>query len=159
MTVTEKQQLRVWHIPQVPMKGFHVMADSPDDAALILTTLAHYDLFLFREGLKPDYANAQGLETFDPQDTNDSPDGSWCEWYDDEDYEDIRHWQDEQFVFPERTKPLEVKLGLILTNYEAFQVRHRVKHPFGKTALVLTVTQFLNEFFAKGGKLARYPEV
>ena len=64
--------LRVWHIPQIPGKPFHVDVETPPQAALILRTLANYDLFQFKNRIKPDYANAQGLEVFE--------DGEWCEW-------------------------------------------------------------------------------
>lgn len=53
---------RVWWIPQVPMQRFFVPVKSPDEARLILTTLAKYDLFQFQNKIKPDYCNAGGLE-------------------------------------------------------------------------------------------------
>lgn len=64
--------LRVWHIPQIPGAPFHVAVDSPAAARLVLHALADYDLFQLRHRIKPDYANAQGLEVFE--------DGEWCEW-------------------------------------------------------------------------------
>jgi hypothetical protein len=77
---------RVWHIPQVPGKPFHVdlnhvlREDAPEEAKRILRLLADYDLFQLENKIKPDYANAQGLEIFE--------DGEWIEW-DNEDGEDI----------------------------------------------------------------------
>ena len=41
-------------------------------AALLLRALADYDLFQFQNRIKPDYANAQGLEVYKG--------GEWCEW-------------------------------------------------------------------------------
>lgn len=66
--------LRVWHIPQVPMKAFRVPVATPQEAALLMRALANYDRFQFEHNVKPDYCNAQGLEVFE--------DGEWCEWYD-----------------------------------------------------------------------------
>lgn len=74
------QQLRVWHIPQVPMKPFYVSVASVNEAILILTTLWDYDAFQYENKVKPDYCNASGLEVFE--------DGEWCDWCD-EDGNDI----------------------------------------------------------------------
>jgi hypothetical protein len=71
-----EKQLRVWWIPQVPMKAFRVDVKTIDEAKLLLDTLAKYDIFQFENKVKPDFANAGGLEMFE--------DGEWCEWYDDE---------------------------------------------------------------------------
>lgn len=68
--------LRVWWIPQVPMKPFHVAVRNVREAKLLLTTLAGYDIFQFKNNVKPDYSNAGGLEVFE--------DGEWCEWYDED---------------------------------------------------------------------------
>lgn len=83
-------KLRVWHVPQVPMKAFHVPVASIREARLVLDVLAYYDVFQFENRIKPDYCNAGGLQVFNPKDDTDSPDGSWYEWYDDED-NDINH--------------------------------------------------------------------
>lgn len=64
--------LRVWHIPQVPGKPFHVPVSTPREGALILRVLADYDHFQLMNNIKPDYCNAQGLEVFE--------DGEWCKW-------------------------------------------------------------------------------
>lgn len=76
MTESKAGDLRVWHIPQIPMKGFRVQVKNKDEAVLVLNTLAQYDLFQLENNIKPDYSNAQGLEVFE--------DGEWVEWYDDE---------------------------------------------------------------------------
>ena len=52
-----KGDLRVWWIPQIPMKAFHVPVKSISEAKLILNTLADYDLFQWRNKVKPDYSN------------------------------------------------------------------------------------------------------
>ena len=64
--------LRVWHIPQIPGEPFKVKVKNLREAKLLLTTLANYDQFQLDHRIKPDYANAQGLETFE--------DGEWAEW-------------------------------------------------------------------------------
>lgn len=66
--------LRVWWIPQVPMKPFRVDVKTIDEAKLLLKTLAQYDLFQLENNIKPDYSNAGGLEEF--------VDGEWFEWSD-----------------------------------------------------------------------------
>lgn len=67
--------LRVWWIPQVPMKdAFHVPVGSPEEAIKIIETLANYDLFQLKHNIKPDYTNVGGLDVFE--------DGEWVEWYD-----------------------------------------------------------------------------
>ncbi len=68
--------LRVWHIPQIPGKPFRVAVADIKQAKLVIDTLAQYDLFQYRNCIKPDYANASGLEVFE--------DGEWCEWCDDD---------------------------------------------------------------------------
>ncbi len=68
--------LRVWHIPQIPGKPFHATVISIEQAKLVLSVLANYDIFQFKNRIKPDYANAGGLEVFE--------DGDWCEWEDEE---------------------------------------------------------------------------
>jgi len=75
----KKGQLRVWHIPQVPMHPFLIYVSSITEAKLVLVTLAEYDLFQLEYKIKPDYSNVQGLEVF-----NESDDGNWTEWEDEE---------------------------------------------------------------------------
>lgn len=67
--------LKVWHIPQVPGKSFDVSVDSIAEARKVLEVLAEYDLFQYRNNIKPDYANAQGIAIVE--------DGAWT------DYEEI----------------------------------------------------------------------
>jgi hypothetical protein len=66
-------QLRVWHIPQVPMAAFRVDVASVEEAKKVLSILADYDIFQFENKVKPDYANASGLETVE--------NGEWREWW------------------------------------------------------------------------------
>jgi hypothetical protein len=70
---------RVWWIPQVPMHPFHVPVKSIDEAKLVLQTLAEYDLFQLANNIKPDYANAGGLEMYETNFDGAGHD-DWCEW-------------------------------------------------------------------------------
>lgn len=72
--------LSVWHIPQVPMKAFRVLVPTPEEGKRMIDALAEYDLFQFKNNIKPDYSNASGLNVFE--------DGEWVTWYN-EDGEDI----------------------------------------------------------------------
>jgi hypothetical protein len=72
--------LRVWWIPQVPMKSFHVPVKNVKQAMLILDTLARYDQFQLDNNIKPDYSNTGGLQEFTG--------GDWTEW-DNDDGDDI----------------------------------------------------------------------
>ena len=65
-------KMRVWWIPQIPMKAFRVDVEDLAQAKLLIKTLAEYDIFQFENNIKPDYCNAGGLEVFE--------DGEWVEW-------------------------------------------------------------------------------
>jgi hypothetical protein len=85
-------KLRVYHIPQVPMKAFYVEVATPEEAIKILDVLADYDLFQFENNVKGDYCNAQGLETL--EDFEGDGNLEWCEWHDPETDFDIREYRD-----------------------------------------------------------------
>ena len=90
------QKLRVWHIPQVPMKAFHVETDSLQEAIKIKNALADYDLFQFENNVKGDYANANGIEMWDEsltdQDLIDMElEDRWVDWF----YEDGNEYFDD----------------------------------------------------------------
>ena len=76
--------LKVWWIAQMPGKAFEVMLGNTSDTANLVTarllcvTLARYDDFQYQNRIKPDYANAGGLQVFDAHD------GEWVDWYDSE---------------------------------------------------------------------------
>ncbi len=82
MTILNYVDARVWWIPQVPMKAFHVPVKTVEEAILVLDTLAKYDLFQFATNVKPDYSNAGGLEV------QEELNGEWSE-YEDEEGRDI----------------------------------------------------------------------
>ena len=74
-------QMRVWHIPQIPLENgqepFFVYVKDLEEAKLIINTLCLYDLYQYENKIKPDYSNAPGLEVYDGE-------GVWCEWENDE---------------------------------------------------------------------------
>lgn len=80
MSKLNYEEARVWWIPQVPMKAFHVKVRTVEEAILILNAFAEYDKFQYENNVKPDYSNAGGLEVLE--------DGEWSEYYD-EDGNDI----------------------------------------------------------------------
>lgn len=73
-----KTKLRVWWIPQVPMKPFYVPVRDFREAILIMDTLALYDDFQYKNNIKPDYCNTGGLQTYDESEHE------WVDWYDEE---------------------------------------------------------------------------
>ena len=68
--------LKVWWIPQVPMKAFEVPVTDIGQAAFVMSVLSDYDAFQYENSVKPDYCNVGGLVVFE--------DGEWCDWWDDE---------------------------------------------------------------------------
>jgi hypothetical protein len=76
-------KLRVWWIPQVPMKSFNIPVSSLQEARLLLDALALYDLFQLDNNVKPDFSNAGGLQAFDEKENE------WSDWYDEETGEDF----------------------------------------------------------------------
>lgn len=76
------RKLRVWWVPQVPMKAFYVPIDSIGEGQKILEVLADYDLFQFENKIKGDYSNGGGIQVFDDMDDTDTPEGSWTDWED-----------------------------------------------------------------------------
>lgn len=76
--------LRVWHIPQVPMKPFYVYVESPKEGKKVINILAEYDLFQFENKVKGDYSNASGLQVFEVNEEAKSllDRNEWVEWVD-----------------------------------------------------------------------------
>jgi hypothetical protein len=84
--------MRVWWIPQIPMKPFQVDVEDIAQARLLLRTLADYDAFQFENRIKPDYCNMGGLEVFE--------DGEWVEWESLDSGKDIHEYM--EMLEPER---------------------------------------------------------
>jgi hypothetical protein len=77
-------QLKVWWIPQVPMKPFEVFVDDLKQAKLLLNTLANYDIFQFENKVKPDYSNMGGLVIWDEDLDPDENGDKWSNWNSDD---------------------------------------------------------------------------
>lgn len=88
MTLLNFVNARVWWVPQIPVKPFHVPVWTIEQATLILDTLAKYDIFQLENNIKPDYSNAGGLEV------QKELDGEWTE-YEGEEGEDINDIMEE----------------------------------------------------------------
>jgi hypothetical protein len=75
---TTTTQYRVWWIPQIPGKPF--LVDVPDlkTGVLLTDVLADYDLFQYNNRIKPDYANAGGVQEFEAES------GEWVDMDEDE---------------------------------------------------------------------------
>lgn len=79
--------LQVWWIPQVPGKAFNVDVSSVEDAVKLMSVLADYDLFQFKNKIKPDYCNAGGLNIYE-SDSDGEGNPGWTSWCDEETGED-----------------------------------------------------------------------
>ena len=70
-----ENKLRVWWIPQVPMKSFYVPVNTPEEGKNVMDILAAYDAFQLQNRIKPDYCNMGGLQMYDPETA------TWKDWY------------------------------------------------------------------------------
>lgn len=94
-----EKQLRVWWIPQVPMKPFYAEVKTLEEAHLLLETLAMYDAFQFDNNIKPDYSNVGGLQYWEESEKD------WWDWNDEETGDDFDEYRKEKFdkiVFPKK---------------------------------------------------------
>lgn len=94
--VTEKPKpgdLQVWWIPQIPMNNpFTVKVKTIEEAKLLLDTLARYDLYQYKNKIKPDYSNAGGLSIWsEDKDIDGTPD--WIDWEDEDGYDIDQHFE------------------------------------------------------------------
>ena len=71
-----QSKLRVWWIPQVgaDVPPFHIPVSSVEEAKKVMDILGAYDQFQYENNVKPDFANACGLEAFDEET------GEWNDW-------------------------------------------------------------------------------
>jgi len=86
--MTTEGDLKVWWVPQAPMRSFEVPVFSPEQGAFLLNVLAEYDAFQLLNNVKPDYCNSGGLMVFEG--------GEWCDWQGEGTFED-----DPQDKFPQ----------------------------------------------------------
>lgn len=75
--------LNVWWVPQVPMKAFSVDVSSVAEGVKVMDVLAEYDLFQWKNNVKPDYSNAGGLRRWVENSDGEGTPG-WEDWYDEE---------------------------------------------------------------------------
>ena len=74
--------LKVWWIPQIPMKSFEYPVSTPQEGFILLDALAEYDMFQFENNVKPDYSNVGGMSVFDDELIDESEDcDGWSDWY------------------------------------------------------------------------------
>jgi len=71
-------KLRVQHYPQIPCTPFIVPVESLKEAKKVFDVLADYDLFQFKNKIKPDYANMTTLMEWDEEEKE------WFDWCDEE---------------------------------------------------------------------------
>lgn len=57
--------LRVWWIPQIPMKAFTTPVESVAQGVWLCDVLAAYDTFQHENNVKPDYCNVGGVERYE----------------------------------------------------------------------------------------------
>lgn len=77
----EIRKLRIWCIPQLPMKVFYWRVNTLVEAKNMIAMLDDYNQFQYENKIKPDYSDAGGLEVFD---TESGDNGEWEEWEDEE---------------------------------------------------------------------------
>lgn len=65
---------RAWIIPQVPGKPFTVQTGRREEAEQVEIILALFQLFLYDQGVMPDYSNATSVEEWDGEDWMDCDD-------------------------------------------------------------------------------------
>lgn len=74
-------KIRVCHFPQVPCKPFIVEVENEREAYLVEQALANQHLWLFDNGIIPDYCNAITVEIWDENEWVDYWNESECmEW-------------------------------------------------------------------------------
>lgn len=84
MTATDTPalgDLKVFYIPQMPMKAFEVKVTSIAEGGRILDVIEQFSAFEFENRVKPDYCDMGGLVRYE----TDGEDG--FDWYDVEDHE------------------------------------------------------------------------
>ena len=79
MKTYKKGDLRIWWIPQLGcgIPTFYWDVKDIYEAKTLLDCLAQYDLYQYRNKIKPDYSNAGGLTIYD-----DDPDNGRLDWFD-----------------------------------------------------------------------------
>ena len=70
-----EKKMRVWWMPQIGTKIFHIPVKTPEEAKVVMDILAAYDCFQYNQRIKPDFCNAGGLQMWDEEEND------WVDWY------------------------------------------------------------------------------
>ena len=73
MTGFKPTKFKLWYIHQVPGKAFEMEVSDPVAALQTLDVIYQVTLFMFRNRMIPDYANAGGVSYLDE-------DGDWIDY-------------------------------------------------------------------------------
>lgn len=87
----DNKKLRVWWVPQVPMKSFYVPVSSPEEGKKVMDILGAYDMFQLNNNIKPDYCNMGGLQIWNEEEQD------WEDWYmetEDDYFDDVDEYCD-----------------------------------------------------------------
>lgn len=87
--MSNEGDLRVWHIPQIPMKPFRVPVATHHEAALVAAALIRYDEFLFRNNIRGEYASAGGIQRYSEDLDGELGEPGWIDVEEDDENEDI----------------------------------------------------------------------
>jgi len=96
-----KHQIRVVHIPQVPMKGFVVHVKNEREAYLIDQTLSDQHIFLYEKNIIPDYANVICVQVWDDTLEFDKDGEKWTDYYNES---ENMEWGEFVEAYPEYVK-------------------------------------------------------
>ena len=97
-------KLRVWWIPQVPMKPFYVPVSSVLEGKKVLDLLAAYDAFQLQHNVKHYFANAGGLEEYNEET------GEWNDWYSELGDDLYEYCESNYCVWKEEAEEFEVEI-------------------------------------------------
>ncbi len=64
--------LKFWHIPQIPGEPLELFVSTNEEGVLLIDPFSAYEIFQAENGIKPDFANASGLQIFE--------EGMWVDW-------------------------------------------------------------------------------
>lgn len=76
----QNQKLRVFHIPQIGMKGkpFTFPVSSIEEAKKMILLIDVYDIYQYENHIKPDFCNMTDLEVWN------EAENEWETWYDED---------------------------------------------------------------------------
>lgn len=80
-------KLKVWYIPQVPMRSFEINVHSPEEALDLMELISEFSCVMFENKLRPDYTDCCGLITYCHNYDE------WVEWYNEDDFDVFEYEQ------------------------------------------------------------------